>query len=44
MDLSLITIIAIAAVSVFAYLAFLHWKKRKAGVRKPTKDDIYPMW
>jgi len=33
-----------AAAAVLAIWGYRAWRKRRANVRKPTTDDIYPMW
>jgi len=41
MELIALAVAVAAALAVWGYLV---WRKRRANVRKPTKDDIYPMW
>lgn len=33
-----------ATAVVLAVWGYRLWRKRRANVREPTKDDIYPMW
>lgn len=37
-------LIVFAAVGAACLAGYLFWRRAKAKTRKPSKDDIYPMW